>query len=248
MNSHKRSRAYARHVAVVLHSRQPTPRNPLAALSIVAIAALVTTLGLPAQASSRADVAVEPLLTEAQGFAVSPAVPTETTARDDYLVTRADLGNYQAYAHLADTFTNNPNNPVQWPFTVGVPISSGFGYRSCSGCSTYHQGLDFNPGEGTPIQAIADGTVTEIGGPYGSLGVYAMIEHQIDGQRIVSLYAHMLEGSSPLSVGQQVLVGQLVGQVGNTGQSTGAHLHFGLLVNGTEAIDPYPWLKEHAGG
>ncbi|MDQ2636207.1 MAG: peptidoglycan DD-metalloendopeptidase family protein [Actinomycetota bacterium] len=214
------------------------------------MAALVAVLGIPAQASTPDDPApsatVSPL--DAQALNVSPAPTIGGTERDTYIVTRADLGNFQPYSNLADTFTNNPDAAIQWPFTVGVPISSGFGYRSCSGCSTYHQGLDFNPGEGTPIQAIADGTVTEIGGPYGTLGVFVKIEHQIDGQRIVSLYAHMLEDSSPLTVGQQVAVGQLVGQVGDTGQSTGPHLHFGLLVSGTEAIDPYPWLKEHAGG
>ncbi len=133
----------------------------------------------------------------------------------------------------------------------GVPISSYFGYRSCSGCSSDHQGLDFNPGEGTPIQAIADGTVITASRPGGSWGEYVEIEHVINGQRIVSLYAHMLEGSVPLQVGQTVTVGTLVGQVGNTGQSTGAHLHLGVYLDGSSvtgrATDPYAWLTENAG-
>lgn len=224
---------------------------------MAAVIAIVAALGIPAYANetqpAAANSSTEPAIAnpapiELQSLTVPAAAPFGAPVRDGYLVMRADTAGFQPYAHIADTFTNDPNSPIQWPFTVGVPISSGFGYRSCAGCSSYHQGIDFTPGEGTPIQAIADGTVIEVGGPYGSLGVYVMIEHQIDGERIVSVYAHMLEDSSPLAVGQPVLVGQLVGQVGNTGQSTGAHLHFGLLVNGTEAIDPYPWMKEHAGG
>lgn len=250
MNSQKRSRARARHVATALRAhRHASTRSPLAGLSITAVIAIVAALGIPAYASQPTEptaASVEPI--QLQSLAVPTGAPAGVPVRDAYQVMRADTANFQPYAHVADTFTNNPNSPIQWPFTVGVPISSGFGYRSCAGCSSYHQGLDFTPGEGTPIQAIAAGTVIEVGGPYGSLGVYAMIEHQIDGERIVSVYAHMLQDSSRLSVGQTVLVGQLVGQVGNTGQSTGAHLHFGLLMNGIEAIDPYPWMKEHAGG
>ena len=228
--------------------RDPVKRNPLAGLSILAVVALVTAAGLPAYGT------IAPQTDEftmgaipGQSFSSTGEVIAELS-RDGYQVTRALSDNLQPFAHLADTFTNNPNSPVQWPFIVGVPISSGFGYRECAGCSSDHQGLDFNPGEGTPIQSIADGTVVGVGGPGGSFGVVVTIEHLIDGVRIVSLYAHMLEDSSPLTVGQHVTVGQLVGQVGNTGQSTGAHLHFGLLVNGTDAIDPYPWLKLHAGG
>ncbi|GGI73281.1 hypothetical protein GCM10009724_25390 [Microbacterium lacticum] len=68
----------------------------------------------------------------------------------------------ESYAHTADTFTNDPASAVQWPFTVGVPISSTFGYRTppCPSCSNFHAGLDMTPGIGTPIQAIADGVVT----------------------------------------------------------------------------------------
>lgn len=183
---------------------------------------------------------------EAQQLTVASELAVAAPTRDSYLVTTSTADS-QPFEHVASTFVNNPNAAIQWPFTRGVPISSGFGYRSCAGCSSYHQAVDFTPGEGTPIQAIADGVVIETGGPYGSLGVYARIEHIVDGQRIVSLYAHMLEGSSPLVVGQSISVAQLVGQVGNTGQSTGAHLHFGLFVNGTDAIDPYQWLSENAG-
>ncbi|WP_258046279.1 M23 family metallopeptidase [Leifsonia shinshuensis] len=126
-----------------------------------------------------------------------------------------------------------------------MPISDGFGYRvaPCSGCSSYHEGIDMNPGAGSPIQAIADGVVREVGNPSGSLGVYAIIDHQIDGETVSSLYAHMAYGSLALRVGQTVKVRQLVGLVGSTGASTGAHLHLGISVNGTP-VDPFAWLTQ----
>ncbi|WP_440711698.1 M23 family metallopeptidase [Herbiconiux sp. YIM B11900] len=152
-----------------------------------------------------------------------------------------------AFARTANTFTNNPLSPIQWPFTTGVPISDGFGPRTapCDGCSSYHKGIDMNPGQGTPIQVVADGVVTVAQATdNGGLGVYAEIEHVIDGQRITSVYGHMLEGSLQLTEGQVVTVGQQVGNVGNTGTSTGAHLHFEIHQDGTP-IDPYPWMTAH---
>lgn len=148
------------------------------------------------------------------------------------------------YTRTASTFTNSIDSAVQWPFATGVPISGGFGPRDapCSGCSTFHKGLDLNPGEGSPIQVIADGVVRETGESDSGFGVYAIIDHVVDGERVSSLYAHMQAGSLQLGEGQPVKVGQLVGNVGNTGQSTGPHLHFELLQDGTQPIDPLSWL------
>jgi murein DD-endopeptidase MepM/ murein hydrolase activator NlpD len=104
--------------------------------------------------------------------------------------------------------------------------------------------VDFTPGNGSPIYVIADGVVTasEFGGGYGQ---YAYIEHQINGQTILTVYAHMQRGSSPLQVGDRVSVGDFIGLVGNTGTSTGPHLHFEVRING-EYVDPFAWLKENA--
>ncbi|TQL46902.1 M23 family metallopeptidase [Subtercola boreus] len=181
--------------------------------------------------------------------AAAPAVP-----RDEYTSAapppppppRVIFSAASAFARTADTFTNNPASPVQWPFTSGVPISDGYGPRvaPCSGCSSNHQGLDMNPGQGTPIQAMADGVVIEASSTdSSSLGVYAIIEHQIDGETVTSTYGHMLPGSLQLTVGQQVGVGDQVGNVGNTGNSTGAHLHF-QLARGSKTFDPYAYLQE----
>ena len=102
-----------------------------------------------------------------------------------------------------------------------------------------------NPGEGSPIQVMADGvvsTVVPVDG--GGLGVYVVIDHIIDGQNVQSWYGHMLTGSVKVSEGETVKVGQQVGQVGTTGTSTGAHLHFEVHVDGAPT-DPFAWLKSN---
>lgn len=171
-------------------------------------------------------------------------------ARDNYSVTEPPPPPPPVlYAWTAPTFVNVPGSRIQWPFAVDVPLSSDFGPRvaPCGGCSTYHQGIDMIPGNRTPIGIIADGVVVEASAyDNGGLGVYAIVEHQIDGQTVTSLYAHMAENSLAVSVGDTVTVGQQVGLVGNTGQSTGPHLHLGIKVEGT-FVDPYAWLSQRAG-
>ena len=180
-----------------------------------------------------------------QSFVADGAAVEGDVTRDGYSVT-------SAAAEIAktdpDSFSNDVNGTVQWPFPTGVPISSGFGARQvagCSFCSTFHQGLDFVPGSGTPIQSVADGIVTKVGGPSGALGNNVWIEHTIDGKKVTSVYAHMQTGSVAVSEGEAVSVGQNVGKVGSTGNSTGAHLHFEIIVGGVP-VDPFPWLTANA--
>jgi murein DD-endopeptidase MepM/ murein hydrolase activator NlpD len=124
---------------------------------------------------------------------------------------------------------------------VSTPISSGFGLRDCDGCSTDHTGTDFNPGSGFPVQSISTGVVTEAGWDSTGYGNKVVIQHVVDGQVVSSLYAHLQDESIGVSVGDVVSRGQQLGLVGSTGQSTGAHLHFGIIIDGV-MIDPYPWL------
>jgi len=147
-----------------------------------------------------------------------------------------------------DSFEVSSYTTVQWPVPPSTPVADGFGYRipPCAGCSSFHQGTDLDPGFGTPIAAIADGVVTEVGNPSGTLGVYAIIRHSIDGVTFSSLYGHMELGSLQLAVGQTVTRGQLVGLVGSTGQSTGAHLHFGIEDASGTFIDSLAWIRHYA--
>lgn len=185
---------------------------------------------------------------EGQVIEAEAADQTAATAatRDEWTVTSYAQLLQLKYGNRSFSYSTTGTGAVRWPFPYAVPISSGFGERSapCRGCSSYHQGLDFTPGSGTPIYAIADGVVlqSEFSGGFGQ---HAIIEHVINGQRITSSYAHMTGGSSPLVVGQQVLVGDFVGTVGDTGVSTGAHLHLEIRIDGI-AIDPFQWFQANA--
>jgi murein DD-endopeptidase MepM/ murein hydrolase activator NlpD len=139
---------------------------------------------------------------------------------------------------------------IRWPFPGRVPIAGGYGPRvaPCAGCSTFHKGLDMNPGAGTPIHAIAAGTVRlAVAYDNGGLGVHVIIDHRVGGRLVSSQYGHMQEGSLTVRQGQSVAVGQVLGKVGSTGQSTGPHLHFEILLDGVTPTDPYSWLVQRAG-
>jgi murein DD-endopeptidase MepM/ murein hydrolase activator NlpD len=139
-------------------------------------------------------------------------------------------------------FENDITADIQYPFAIGTSMSSGFGSR----WGRLHEGIDFTPGLGAPIQAIADGVVTEATEAGGAYGVNIRIQHVIDGEVVESHYAHMINGSMTVQVGDKVHVGQVIGQTGNTGRSTGAHTHFEIRYNGV-AVDPQPWLEKYAG-
>lgn len=147
-----------------------------------------------------------------------------------------------------DSFAVSSYTTVQWPVDPSTPVADRYGSRipPCAGCSSFHQGADLDPGQGTPIAAIADGVVTEVGNPSGSFGVYAIIRHDVNGVTFSSLYGHMKLGSLQLVVGQTVNRGQLVGLVGDTGQSTGPHLHFGIENTSGTFVDPLAWIRQYA--
>ncbi|MCI9858935.1 M23 family metallopeptidase [Microbacterium proteolyticum] len=169
------------------------------------------------------------------------------------VVDRSDGYSATTYAQMAadsgitnpsNFYVNDPTAPIQWPFAVGVPITYGFGMRD----GTMHEGADFVPGEGSPVQSIADGTVRIATEQGGAFGVTVLIDHEIDGQLISSRYGHMQYGSLQVTQGQHVKVGQFLGRTGNTGRSFGAHTHVEILQNGTTPIDPIVWLRQHTGG
>ncbi|WP_210480219.1 M23 family metallopeptidase [Naasia sp. SYSU D00948] len=138
---------------------------------------------------------------------------------------------------------------VRWPFDGELRLSDDFGPRvsPCSGCSSMHPGTDFLPGEGNPVYSIADGVVTQVVSSDVGLGVHVVIEHLVDGQVITSTYAHLQFGSLTVVQGQKVPIGTQIGRVGNTGASTGPHLHFELRPGGGDPIDPYAWLSARVG-
>jgi murein DD-endopeptidase MepM/ murein hydrolase activator NlpD len=119
-----------------------------------------------------------------------------------------------------------------WP--VEGTLTSGFGYR----WGRMHEGIDISVPEGTPIRAAADGTVILMQSEYesGGYGNYTCIDH---GGGLSTCYAH--QSSFATSVGAQVSQGDVIGLSGNTGHSTGPHLHFEVRINGA-ATDPLGYL------
>ena len=91
---------------------------------------------------------------------------------------------------------------------------------------------------GAPVYAVADGYVVTSTRLNGSYGNYIIIAHY---NGLYTLYAHGQAGSIAVSKGQRVSKGQQIMRVGNTGNSTGPHLHFEVRING-EAVNPLPYL------
>jgi murein DD-endopeptidase MepM/ murein hydrolase activator NlpD len=197
-----------------------------AAASFAVVVALG--FGLPAYAAATAVPPVRALAL--QSLTVSGVSPTAAVVRDSYGVTRPP--------------------PLQWPVDPSSAIVDGFGPRvsPCSGCSSLHDGVDYDAGNGAPVHAIAAGVVVETNNPgWAALGIHVAIQHMIDGQTITSAYGHMQMGSMPLRVGDTVFAGEPIGRVGSTGASTGAHLHFEIRAGGTTPIDPVAWMRARLG-
>ncbi len=131
---------------------------------------------------------------------------------------------------------------LKWP-TDGTNITSYFGPRAqpIAGASTYHEAVDIGVPEGTNVYACADGVVTTAS--YSdSAGNMVVIDH---GNGLVSKYFHNKE--LKVAAGDTVTKGQIIAISGNTGNSTGAHLHFGIYSNGT-AVDPLGFKYDNGMG
>ncbi|WP_410874314.1 M23 family metallopeptidase [Nocardia sp. A7] len=113
-------------------------------------------------------------------------------------------------------------------------FTSGFGSR----WGTLHRGIDIAGPIGSPIYAVADGTVVEAG-PAQGFGLWVRIRHD-DGT--ISIYGHMYDFF--VSQGERVPAGMQIARIGNRGDSTGPHLHFEIVQNG-QHVDPQAWLAVH---
>ena len=142
-------------------------------------------------------------------------------------------------ARLAGTSGTVSGGPIRqgsgqfiWP--VNGPVTSGFGPR----WGRLHAGVDIPAAEGTPIRAAASGSVAVLQGvgASGGYGNYTCIQH---GGAISTCYAH--QSGFATSAGANVSQGQVIGYVGNTGNSFGAHLHFEVRVNGSP-VDPLGYM------
>lgn len=130
-------------------------------------------------------------------------------------------------------------NNMIWPMPSDHKIYTYYGYRVAptKGASTFHKGLDIGGAYGSKIVAVLSGTVTKAG--YNSTsGYYVEIDH---GNGLRTRYLH--NSKLLVSRGQKVTQGDVISLCGSTGVSTGPHLHFSVIKNGTY-VDPYPYLKK----
>ena len=130
---------------------------------------------------------------------------------------------------------------TQWVLPLaGYRITAVFGQAGPYWSSGYHTGLDFQAATGTPLVAVAAGTITETGydGAYGKKTVLTLE----DGTEL--WYCH--QTTIDVAVGETVDPGDIVGTVGSTGNVTGPHLHLEVHLAGSdEGVDPAAVLEEH---
>lgn len=164
-------------------------------------------------------------------------MPVATSMEGLTWVAKDVIGNFWA---VPQNIGGPAGGPLRWPFPSST-VTAEYGPRESPGPggSTFHEGMDFAPGEGTPIPAAASGTV-ELAGTNGGYGNCVIIDH---GNGLKTLYGHM-QSTPVVSVGQTISAGTVIGAVGNTGVSFGAHLHFEVHVNGTP-VNPRTKLPQN---
>ena len=150
----------------------------------------------------------------------------------------SDSGSGSSGSSGAPSYPASPSVSVSFQWPASGYISSAFGYRLHPVYNTwkFHSGIDIACGYGSAICAAASGTVIYVTEPVegcntggSGYGNYCIIDH---GDGVTTLYAHARD--IYVSVGDYVSAGQQIGEVGSTGTSTGAHLHFEVRVNGTQ--------------
>ncbi len=258
--------------AVDSSGRRWVPRvallGALGAVTIVAPLSGVTGSGAaaaagvtPSPAASPALAAAAPTVVDHLSAGASAVQEASALAEDPTAGTRALTTASRSYQREAlecpvESGANGALGAVmggEAPEQLVMPVADG-SYRITSryGYRTYpyagmHEGADFAGALGTPLHAVADGVVTYVGGPReGRTGTIVVIKSQIDGQDVEFWYGHQYPYGPRVEVGEDVVAGEVIGEIGNSGRSTGPHLHFEVHPGaGTEATDPLSWLQAH---
>ncbi|WP_445168810.1 M23 family metallopeptidase [Mycolicibacterium sp. Dal123E01] len=220
------------------HRRQPTSaakgRVMIAAMAAgAAAAAAYTAVKPPTETITQTVLAADK--TPMDGSVTTPRGVQLIAVKQiaDATVHGEELANGQAFAQERAEREARLQRPLFVMPTKGV-YTSGFGYR----WGALHAGVDLAAPIGTPIVAASDGVVIDAG-PTAGYGAWVKLRHS-DGT--VTLYGHV--NTWTVQIGQRVFAGDQIATVGNRGNSTGPHLHFEVLLNGTNRVDPAPWLAQ----
>lgn len=219
------------------HRKQEVPvkgRLMVAAMAVGATAAGAYSVANASDESSTATVLAAddaplggaPISGSVDGMQIVAVTPAANAA-----VHTEEIQKASAYAQERAEREARLQRPMFVMPTTGV-WTSGFGFR----WGALHAGIDIANSIGTPIVAASDGVVISAG-PYAGYGNMVKLRHS-DGT--VTLYGHC--SSILVDIGQRVWAGDQIAKVGNTGNSTGPHLHFEVHLNGTDRVDPTGWL------
>ena len=167
-----------------------------------------------------------------------PFVPLPTNSADAVAFARAAIEAQTAIAAAEKLQHIAAYVPLAAPLPGRLEVTSPFGPRidPFLGRPALHTGVDFRDGYGAPVRATADGTVVlaSADGGYGNL---VEIDH---GNGLSTRYAHL--SSFTVKPGQKVKAGTIIGRIGETGRTTGPHLHYETRING-EPVNPERFLK-----
>lgn len=161
--------------------------------------------------------------TEVSSKVISSTVTKEPVDEKVYVGTKPIPSYVTIYGISSGTFI--------WPVAGANYVTSGFGYRFLFGKTSFHRGIDISGSGalGKPVIASAAGTVEKVTSGNTGYGYSVLIDH---GNGIKTRYGHCLAGSITVNVGDSVAQGQMIAQLGSTGNSTGPHLHFEIIYNG----------------
>lgn len=266
-NSQKQSKESASKITLKLNRGQRMLR---AGITGVMVTALLATVAIPAYGALTkpeisADYATDESFVGIQSLIIDSDAQDSELGRSSYGATTSQevskLKEQERLAALSSRMTSSSSSSsyslssadlamvapgsgeVRWPLG-GAGWSQGSFYAG-------HRGADYMAPEGTPVYAIATGTVIKVSnGGYGNgWGTHVQISHSIGGRHVTSLYAHMLPGSLGVSVGDTVSAGQFVGKVSDTGRAYGKHLHLEVVIDGRYLIqqEQYNWFAANAG-
>lgn len=224
------------------HRRQPTSaakgRTLVAAMAVGAAAAAAYTM-----VTAHQPVITRTVLAAEKTSLTTPAPPrgvqlVAVKPAANAAVRAEELARGVAYAAERAEREARLQRPL-FALPTKALFTSGFGYR----WGALHDGIDLAGPVGTPIYAAADGVVKEAGPTNSGYGAWVLLQHS-DGT--VTRYGHI--NSWSVQVGQRVFAGDEIASIGNRGNSTGPHLHFSVLLGGTNATDPVPWLAARGVG
>ena len=166
---------------------------------------------------------------------------------DIYIKQQEELENLIQYAIRSSTYELRYSGGIMvWPTLTTSYITSQYGSRlhPIQGIIKNHAGIDIGGSTGNPVYAAADGVIIYSQYNTGGYGNLVMIDHgtNSEGVKIVTLYGH---GNKLLrNVGESVKQGELIMEMGSTGNSTGPHVHFEVRENGV-AVDPKKYLSSN---